>query len=247
MPSSIPPQRPSAGPAPKRPASSAAVSPATAAPKPAAPKPAASGDRLQLSTPNASMERLKAQLEGPLPIPPAVADAADWKTRDQANRQALIKTLRGDPAVMAGLAAWKTLPPDLKLQLGDRVSAIQASIYGFKAVPLRFEEGPYKGTFHPGNGGSIAIGPKSLVSAREFLNTVVHEQAHALQWEKGNLAVTKKLDPQDPYAGIARSWIENFYDYVPPSQGYRAYRDQPTEAHAFATGDQVSAAVLAKP
>lgn len=238
MPSAIPPQRPAT--APKRPASPKL--PPAAAPKPAAPR-----DHLHLSNPTASRERLKAQLEGPLPPAPVVPSATDWKTRDLGNRQALIKTLKADPAIMAGLAAWKTLPQDLKLQLGARVSAIQASIYGFNAVPLRFEDGPYKGTFHPGNGGSIAIGPRSMVSAREFLNTVVHEQAHALQWEKGNLAVTKKLDPTDPYAGIAQTWIDNFYDYVPPSQGYRAYRDQPTEAHAFATGDQVSAAVLAKP
>lgn len=246
MPSPIPPYRPPSSTAPTRPGSAA---PKPAEPKPAgAPKPTASRDSLSLSPQNQSLERLKAQLEAPLPPAPAMAaTATDWKSRDQANRQALIKTLRADPGVMAGLAAWKKLPQDLQLKLGDRVSAIQASIYGFKPASLRFEDGPYRGNFNPGNGGTITIGPKSMVSAREFLNTVVHEQAHALQWEKGNLVVTKKLDPKDPYADIAPTWIDNFYDYTPPSEGYRAYRDQPTEAHAFATGDQVSAAVMSKP
>jgi|GEM_PF-2584165 len=244
MPSPVPSYRP--------PGSTAPTRPVPAEPKPASgskpAKPAASRDNLNLSSPNASLERLMAQLEGPLPpAPPAPATATDWKSRDQANRQALIKTLRADSAVMGNLAAWKKLPPEQKLKLGERVSAIQASIYGFKPATLRFEDGPYRGNFNPGNGGTITIGPKSMVSAQEFLNTVVHEQAHALQWEKGNLAVTKKLDPKDPYAGIANAWIDNFYDYTSPSEGFREYRDQPTEAHAFATGDQVSAAVMSKP
>jgi hypothetical protein len=223
--------------------------PAAGSPAPApASKPAAAGDRLTLSAPQVPLERLKAQLEGPLPPAPASKpETTDWKGRDRFDRETLIKTLRQDVAVTAGLSAWKTLPPDLKLQLGQRISNIQAAIYGFKPVTLRFEDGPYRGGFHPGNGGEITIGPKSLVSAREFLNTVVHEQLHAFQWEKGNQALRKQLDPADPYAAIAPAWLDNFYAYQTPARGYRAYRDQPIEAHAFATGDQVSAAVLAKP
>ncbi len=218
--------------------------PAAASPAPAA-KPAAAGDRLALSSP---LERLKAQLDGPLPaMPSSKVETTDWKERDRLDRTTLIRTLRQDEAVKAGLAAWKTLPPDLKLRLGQRISSIQAAIYGFAPVALRFEDGPYRGGFHPGNGGEITIGPKSLVSAGEFLNTVVHEQLHAFQWEKGNQAMRKQLDAEDPYAAIAPAWLDNFYDYQTPAQGYRAYRDQPIEAHAFATGDQVSAATLAKP
>jgi hypothetical protein len=212
-----------------------------------APKPAAARDRLSLSAPSLQFERLKAQLEAPLPPVPARPVTTDWKSHDRASREALIKSLRQDEGVNAAIKAWKSLPQDLKLQLGNRISNIQAEIYGFRPVSLRFEDGPYKGGFTPGNGGEITIGPKSMVSAREFLNTVVHEQTHALQFEKGIEALRKKLDPASPYAGIARAWLDNFDDYTPPSAGYRAYRDQLIEAHAFATGDQVSAAVFSKP
>ncbi len=224
----------------KRPVAATPSKPARPAP------PATSRDQLSLSRPSSQLDRLSKQLEGPLPAIPARPQSADWKSHDRANRDALISVLRQDQPIVEGLEDWKSLPQDLKLQLGARISNIQAAIYGFRPVKLRAEDGPYRGGFHPGNGGEITVGPKSLVSAREFLNTVVHEQTHALQWEKGNAAVTKKLDRTDPYFAAAEPWLDNFYDYQTPAKGFRAYRDQPIEAHAFATGDVVAAAVLGK-
>lgn len=211
----------------------------------AAPRPAA-GDRLRLSASHQALEDLQAQLAGPLPALPERAVAETWQQADQANRTALIAALRGDEAVSNGLAAWQQLPQGLKLQLGERISAIQAEAYGFRPVTLRIEAGPYRGGFHPANGGEVTIGPKALVSASEFLNTVVHEQTHAMQWEKGEALVRGRLDSADPYGAVAAGWLDNFYDYASPSAGYKVYRSQPIEAHAFATGDAVAAAVMAR-
>ena len=211
---------------------------------PAAASPAPAGDTLRLSTPDRALEDLKAQLAAPLPPLPARAPRGNWPEEDLARRAALIQALQADEAVTRALASWKQMPQDLKLKLGERISAVQAAVYGFRAVPLRVEPGPYRGGFHPANGGEITIGPKSLVSAAEFLNTVVHEQTHAMQWEKGLAASRRQLDAADPYAAVATRWHDNFFDYAPPSAGYRAYREQPVEAHAFATGDAVAAAVM---
>lgn len=148
---------------------------------------------------------------------------------------------------MKGLQAWSRLPQDLRMQLGERISAIQGGIYGFHPRSLALEDGPYRGGFTAGANQPITFGPKSMVSAAEFLNTLVHEQTHALQWEKGDAASRKRLDPADPYAGVATTWYDNFFDYVPPSKGVKAYRAQPVETHAYATGDAVAEGVLRKP
>lgn len=217
-----------------------------APPPPPAVKSALAGDRLGLSPQLRQLESLKLLLESPLPPAPPLPKNADWSTLDRAGRTALIQTLRQDEAVMTGLRTWQKLPQDMRLQLGARISAIQGQSYGFQPRALSFEDGPYRGGFQAGK-GPITIGPKSMVSASEFLNTVVHEQTHALQWEKGDALSRKKLPPGDPYAAMAMTWYDNFFDYHVPSKGVRAYRDQPVERHAFATGDEVSKAVLPKP
>ncbi|MNT78309.1 hypothetical protein D3C72_2175340 [compost metagenome] len=76
------------------------------------------------------------------------------------------------------------------------------------------------------------------------MNTVTHEQAHAYQWEKGVDATKGRMDPADPLYDTAVSWYKNFFEYAQPSNGYEAYRTQPIEAHAFATGDTVAAGVI---
>lgn len=218
----------------------------TKSPAPFEPRPLQAGDRLGLSAQVAQLEHLQAQLVSPLPPLPSVPKSQDWQTRDLACREALIQTLRQDEAVIKGLRAWPRLPQDLRMQLGERISAIQGGIYGFHPRPLGLEDGPYRGGFQAGSNQPITFGPKSMVSAAEFLNTLVHEQTHAMQWEKGDAASRKKLDPADPYTAIANTWYDNFFDYHTPSKGVRAYREQPVEKHAYATGDAVAEGVLRK-
>ncbi|MGE5707273.1 MAG: hypothetical protein ACM3YO_02990 [Bacteroidota bacterium] len=216
-------------------------------------KPPVSRDRLTLSsqaTQRESLEsltRLKVQLENPLPPAPSKPETSDWESLDRFCREALIQSLRQDEAVNAGLKSWNALPQDMRLLLGKRISDIQAGIFGFQPAPIRFEEGIYRGGFQPGTKPSIDIGPKARVSANEFLNTVVHEQNHAFQWEKANKAMIKKLDPNDPYAAVAETWLDNFIEYTNPSKGVQAYRSQPIEVQSASIGNQIAEALLGKP
>lgn len=209
-----------------------------------APKPVSKGDRLSLSSQALSIEHIKALLVGPLPPAPPKPAASDWESLHRASQDALIQSLRQDEAVTQGLKAWKNLPTDLKMLLGKRISDIQAGIFGFTPATLRVGEGKYHGGHKP---NLIDIGPKSMVSAKEFLDTVVHEQNHQFQWEKGIAGFRKKLDPNDPYKAIAKTWLDNFDDYTPPSEGVKAYYAQPVEAQSTAMGNEVAKAVFAKP
>ncbi|MOA44737.1 hypothetical protein D3C78_1670570 [compost metagenome] len=83
-----------------------------------------------------------------------------------------------------------------------------------------------------------------LADARNFVNTVAHEQAHAYQWEKGKAAATGQMLPSDPLYPAARSWYDNYFNYQQPTSSYQAYRTQPIEEHAFATGDAVAGGVF---
>lgn len=223
--------------APKRPA---AAQPQSSQ----ASKPSAARDRLSLSSQTNQLEDLKNRLEGPLPPAPTKPGTPDWESLDRFCREALIQSLRQDEAVSAGLKDWNSLPQDMKLLLGKRISDIQASIFGFQPAPIRFEEGIYRGGFQPGTKPTIDIGPKARVSASEFLNTVVHEQNHAFQWEKANKAMIKKLEPNDPYEAIAETWLDNFIDYTNPSKGVLAYRSQPIEVQSASIGNQVAETLL---
>lgn len=207
-------------------------------------KPVAKGDTLTLSSQAFSKERLKVLLEGPLPPAPPKSAAMDWESLHRASTDALIQALRQDEAVTQGLKNWKNLSTDLKMLVGKRISDIQAGIFGFTPATLRVGEGKYHGGHKP---NLIDVGPKSMVSAKEFLDTVVHEQNHQFQWEKGIAAFRKKLEPNDPYKAIAKTWLDNFDDYTPPSEGVKAYYAQPVEAHSTAMGNEVAKAVFAKP
>lgn len=201
------------------------------------------GDNLKLSTQPFSKERLQAMLEAPLPATPPKSTATDWETVHKDNQTQLIQVLRQDDAINLGLKNWKSLNTDLKMQLGKRVSDIQANIFGFTPAPLRVGEGKYHGGY---TAGKIDVGPKSMVSAREFLDTVVHEQNHEFQHEKGIANFHHELDPSDPYKQIAKTWLDNFDDYTTPAEGVQAYYAQPIEADSTAMGKKVALAVMAK-
>lgn len=207
-------------------------------------KPVAKGDSLSLSSQALSKERLKLLLDGPIPPAPSQPTGVDWETHHRACTDALIRTLRQDEAVSQGLKNWKNLPTDLRMQVGKRISDIQASIFGFTSAPLRVGEGQYHGGY---TAGIIDVGPKSMVSAKEFLDTVVHEQNHEFQHEKGIDGFHKKLAPDDPYKAIAKTWLDNFDDYITPAEGVKAYYAQPIEAQSTAMGNEVARAVMSKP
>lgn len=197
--------------------------------------------------PNAQRNaQLKSQLLSPLPALPGPADSANWKQNDLQNRANLIKAIRSDVALLTAFTDWANLPTDVKLAAGTRLSAMEGKIYGFEPAPIQvdaFLKKPSYGYYHPTE-DKVHLSPDTLADLREFVNTVTHEQAHAYQWEKGVDAKSGKMSKADPLYDTAISWYQNYFDYAQPNQGYEAYRTQPIEAHAFATGDSVTAGVF---
>ncbi|MNR81179.1 hypothetical protein D3C72_119160 [compost metagenome] len=192
------------------------------------------------------MAQLKTQLTSPLPALPGPAASSNWKQNDLQNRANLIKAIRSDAALQTAFTDWDKLPNDVRLAAGTRIAAMEGAIYGFEPAPLQidaFLKKPSYGYYHPTE-DKVHISPDTLPDLREFVNTVTHEQAHAYQWEKGVDAKSGKMNPSDPLYTTAISWYENFFDYAQPNKGYEAYRTQPIEAHAFATGDSVAAGVF---
>lgn len=192
------------------------------------------------------MAQLKSQLTSPLPALPDPAASANWKQNDLQNRANLIKAIRSDAALQSAFADWEKLPTDVKLATGTRIAAMEGQIYGFQPAPIQvdaFLKKPSYGYYHPTE-DKVHVSPDTLADLREFVNTVTHEQAHAYQWEKGVDAKSGKMDKADPLYDTAISWYQNYFDYAQPNKGYEAYRTQPIEAHAFATGDSVAAGVF---
>lgn len=193
------------------------------------------------------LAQLKTQLIGPLPELPGPAQGTSWKQNDLINRANLIKGIRSDAALQSAFADWGKLPADTKLAAGQRIAAMEGAIYGFEPAAIQidaFLKKPSYGYYHPTE-DKVHVSPDTLTNLREFVNTVTHEQAHAYQWEKGVDAKKGRMDPADPLYDTAIGWYGNFFDYAQPTNGYEAYRTQPIEAHAFATGDSVSAGVFA--
>lgn len=194
------------------------------------------------------LAQIKAQLTSPLPPLPGPAQGANWKQNDLVNRANVIKAIRSDPALQAAFENWDKLPMDAQLTAANRVSAIQGQIYGFQPAAVQvdaFLKKPSYGYYHPTE-DRVHVSPDVLGDLREFLNTVTHEQAHAYQWEKAVDAKKGKMAPSDPLYETALAWYDNYFNYVQPADGYEAYRTQPIEAHAFATGDGIVAGVFAR-
>jgi len=190
--------------------------------------------------------QLKSQLLSPLPALPGPAASSNWKQNDLQNRANLIKAIRSDAALQTAFTDWATLPNDVRLAAGTRIAAMEGKIYGFEPAPIQidaFLKKPSYGYYHPTE-DKVHLSPDTMADLREFVNTVTHEQAHAYQWEKGVDAKSGKMSKADPLYDTAISWYQNYFDYAQPNQGYEAYRTQPIEAHAFATGDSVAAGVF---
>jgi hypothetical protein len=64
---------------------------------------------------------------------------------------------------------------------------------------------------------------------REYIDTIIHELRHALQWnileDKVNWGIAEERQ---------KEWAENFLNYIPSSKGIKLYFMQPVELDAFA-------------
>lgn len=185
-------------------------------------------------------------LASPLPELPGPAAGSSWSQNDLKNRAEVTKALRADPGVQAALQNWNQLSESDRMQAAQRMSAIMGEVYGFTPFNVGIDRSlqgtSTQGYFSPSQ-NKIAISPSLLQNPREFVNTVIHEQAHAYQHEKAQAASRGTMSPNDPLYQTARTWGQNFANYV-SGGNYQAYRSQPIEAHAFATGEAISAGVF---
>lgn len=218
-------------------------------PAPATPptKPSEGGSPVQGGGAPAAPGDLRSLLSAPLPALPGPAQGSDASQNDLRNRSELIKGIRQDPGLQTALANWDRLPQDLRLQAGQRISDMMGKIYGFEASRVEIDpslRAPTLGYFNPGS-NQLCVSSDILRDPKTFVNTVTHEQAHSYQHQKANDAMSGRLPASDPLYATARTWGQNFANYRDPNvHGYAAYRNQPIEAHAFATGTAVSAGVF---
>lgn len=194
----------------------------------------------------ARLAEIRAQLAAALPALPERPQSQDWKQNDLSNRASLIMGIRGDAGLQAAFANWDALPNELRLEAGKRIAALEGAAYGFEPAAIQLDTSlrkPSYGYYHPGE-NQVHLSPDTLANLKEFVNTVTHEQAHAYQWEKAVDAKKGRMSADDPLYATAMAWHANYFNYTDPSYGYQAYRTQPIEAHAFATGDAVVAGVF---
>jgi hypothetical protein len=194
----------------------------------------------------AALQDIQSKLTAPLAGIPEVPQGDNWRQNDLRNRAALVVAIRQDEGLQAALANWDQLPDSMRLEAGKRISALQGAVYGYTPAGVQLDPSltaPANGYYDPGS-GKLSVSRDVLANPREFVNTVTHEQAHAYQWEKGKAAKQGRMDTSDPLYATARAWYDNYFNYQEPSYGYQAYRQQPIEEHAFATGDAVAAGVF---
>lgn len=199
-------------------------------------------------------EQIIQNLLSPLPSVTYPSSATSFREVDHFQRAQLIQNIKNDPALQEAFENWDKLGYAAKMQAGVRISDMQAHSYGFPAAPLRLEadlvKDPNLYGFYSSGNGTVSISPHRLGDLAEFVNTIVHEQAHAYQYflvGDAKRAVDEgKVDESHFMVEMARVFRGNFMNYVSGDEDYTAYRTQPIEAHAWATGDGVTNGVFDK-
>jgi hypothetical protein len=187
----------------------------------------------------------------PLPPPatrPGGLAPTTFQARDDQNRAWAASAIRGDAAVRDAFARWDSLSLPQRLQVAERISMLLGNIYGYTPARCSYDAS-LAGTstlgYFRSNEGKLYLSDTSLSSPRRLVSTLTHEQAHAYQWEMGVRWNRGQIAVNDPVAPFARAWYANFFNYLDADQsGYSAYASQPTEAHAFATGNAITRLVF---
>ena len=123
--------------------------------------------------------------------PPADAPSRPTTGRrpDAGSARALTDLILADPDIMAAFANWDELTLEEKLALAERISRLIGKALGFTPEDDINRDGKLAkpgesgtvGFFHSKNG--ISLSDAALASPKEFLNTLVHEQAHKYQFD----------------------------------------------------------------
>lgn len=199
-------------------------------------------------------EQIITKLLDPLPLPSRSNGVTSFKEWDLQKRGQLIENIKNDPGLQEAFQNWDRLGYAAKMQAGVRISDMQALEYGFPAAPLRFDtdlvKDPSAFGYYSFRDRQISMSPYHLDDLPEFVNTIVHEQAHAFQdyatFDVEQAVALGKLDESHFMVQTAREWSRNFDNYIPPNKDPEGYRTQPVEAHAWATGDGIMNGVFSK-
>ncbi|MNS14367.1 1,6-anhydro-N-acetylmuramyl-L-alanine amidase AmpD [compost metagenome] len=120
----------------------------------------------------------------------AKANSLIEKAVGQGGRQAAIAAILNDAEIQQAFKDWPRLSTEQKLKIGAKISDIQGQAMGFTPAPLSRDPNLAKagqtgtyGLWSSRNG--IGISDAALASPAMFLNTVVHEQAHKMNWQEG--------------------------------------------------------------
>lgn len=148
---------------------------------------------------------------------------------------------------MKAFQNWQNLGLEERVAIANRISEHQGRVYGYTPAPVRFEpafQGGVLGGFTP-HDGRIGLSATAFESPMQLVGVVTHEQTHAYQHVIAAMVERGELAEGDPLYAAAKAFADNNHDYKDPRQdGYDAYRRQPLEAHAFESGNQISAKVF---
>jgi hypothetical protein len=188
----------------------------------------------------------------------------DFEQHDRERRQEVLTALVADSELVQAHADWDMsdgLTPEKKRIL-EKAQKKQCDLLGFKADPIKYEK------LKDGNAGlcvgktvKVSTDPKAIADFNEVIDTVIHETTHAYQHYLVELLDAGKLTVDDPR--YAQAWLFKLnggHAYLDPpdkvddankddaaknqdyKDGYAAYKDQPTEMHAWRAGNEAGRA-----
>ena len=161
-------------------------------------------DRLQRPLPTAgSLELTDRCMPAPATTPLPKGDSLVLKGRKpsltarqqadigaiEAHQQRLLaEAIKGDAAIMAGLQAWGSLPEARKLDVLRRIAALEGQAFGFTPAPMTLDRKAKQGDYgaYDSETRKIELGAWGLKDKdpRDLVDTVIHEQLHALQHQR---------------------------------------------------------------
>lgn len=125
----------------------------------------------------------------PLPLPPVQppttpgqGPVARGPNMDQEGVPRLVAAIKADTEIMNAFNNWQRLTQDQKMAIGQKVVHRQGEIFGFRPVPMGIDPslaGSRVGGYY--GGGRLKLSPSSLEGRGRFINTIVHEQTHAMK------------------------------------------------------------------
>jgi hypothetical protein len=139
--------------------------------------------------------------------------------------------------IVAALGAWGSQTEAQKLDVLRRVAALEGQAFHFTPAPMTLDRKAEQGDYgaYDSETRKIELGAWGFrdQNPRDLLDTVIHEQLHALQHQRYTAMHAGRINPHNPQHAQAREWLYNNDHYHAFENGAKAYRHQPLEAHAW--------------